>query len=147
MHAEDANIALKYGETLNRLGDLSGAEQAVQASLKINPNQYEARLLLGDVYFRLHKLTEAQDQLEAAALVQSTLESEMKLGEVLLAQGKFDEAREHLLAATRLDPKSADAYDLLARAYAGLHKTAEAGAAQSRAKVLRNVPSNRANKN
>jgi choline-sulfatase len=147
MHAEDANIALKYGETLNRLSDLSGAEQAVQASLKINPNQYAARLLLGDIYFHLHKMTEAQDQLEAAVLVQSSFDGELKLGEVLLAQGKCDEAREHLLAAIGLDPKSAYAYDLLARAYTGLHKTAEASAAQNRAKVLRNVPSNRANKN
>jgi len=71
----------------------------------------------------------------------------MKLGEALLAQQKFDEAREHFLVATRLDPKSADAYDLLARAYVGLRKTAEANAAQNRAKVLRSRKSNQTTKN
>jgi choline-sulfatase len=142
VRADDATAALKLGEALKVTGDFPGAAQAVQASLKINPNQHAARFLLGDIYFRLHNLRAAQDQLEAAVLVQSTFEVEMKLGDVLLAQEKFEEARDHLLTATKLDPNSSEAFELLARAYLGLHKNQQASAAQYRAKILRTRKSN-----
>jgi choline-sulfatase len=147
LHPDDAGVALKLGQALNATGDLPGAQQAVQASLKANPNQYAARVLLGDVYFRLHELNAAQDQLEAALLMQSTVEAETKLGEILLARENFDEAREHLLAAVKLDSTSAEAYDSLARAYLGLHKTTEANAAQNRAGALRVSQASRPKKN
>ncbi len=139
----DANLVSKRGEALTMADDLPGAELALQSSLKINPNQYAARFSLGTVYLRMQKLTAAQDQLEAALLVQSTFEAEMKLGEVFLEQEKFEEAQAHLATAIKLGPNSAEAYELLARAYTGLHKTQEARNAEGHAKVLRSRKTSR----
>jgi choline-sulfatase len=136
LRPDDANLALNHGEALRKAGDFPAAKLALQASLKRNPSQYAARLQLGFVYFRLHELNSAQDQLEAALLIQSTFEARLKLAEVLLAQEKFEEARQQLEAAVKLRRDSAEAYELLARAYARLGNKESAQQAQSRAKSL-----------
>jgi choline-sulfatase len=133
---DDANVALKHGEALNMAGDMHGAEHALQASLKLNPDQYHARFLLGSVYFRLRDLRAAEDQLEAALLVQTSFEAEAKLAEVLLAQERFEEARQHLETAITFRRDSSEAYDLLARAFTGLGDKERAQQAENRSKSL-----------
>jgi len=136
LRPDDANLALNYGEALSKAGDQRGAEEAIQASLKLNPKQYAARFLLGSIYSDTHKLNAAQDQLEAALLIQATSEAHLKLAEVLQAEQKFEEARQEAEAAIKIRGDSAEAYELLARAYTGLGKNESAQKAQSHAKAL-----------
>jgi arylsulfatase A-like enzyme/cytochrome c-type biogenesis protein CcmH/NrfG len=136
LRPDDANLALNYGEALSKAGDQREAEEAVQASLKLNPRQYAARFLLGSIYFETQQWNAAQDQLEAALLIQSTPEAHLELAEVLLAEQKFEEARQEAEAAIKIRGDSAEAYELLARAYTGLGKNESAQKAQSHAKAL-----------
>ena len=69
MHPEDAAAALHHGQALEQLGELSGAREALESSLRIAPGQFPARLLLGSVLLRLNEAKLAQDQLEAALLL------------------------------------------------------------------------------
>ncbi len=133
----DAHLAFEEGAALNKSGNLKEAEKALQDSLKLNPNQPAARTTLADVYFKTQQFAAAQDQLEAALLIQPTLEAALKLSEVFLAQKKFEEALQQLDPATKSHPDSAEALDLLARAYAGLNKPEKAQQAEDRAKSLR----------
>jgi choline-sulfatase len=136
LRPEDANIATNQGEALSQAGDLVGAKAALEASLKLNPGQYRARFLLGSVCFALHEFNAAQDQLEAALLMHSTFEAQKKLGEVFLAQDKFQNARQQLEDAIKMQPDSAEAYELLARAYDGLGDVGSAGKARARANAM-----------
>jgi choline-sulfatase len=133
---DDSNLALNLGEALRGAGDLRGAERALQASLKSNPHQYAARLQLGVVYFDLQEFAAAQDQLEAALLIQPAFEAELKLGELFLKENKFKEAVEQLGEATRTRHDSARAYELLAQAFEGLDDRAKAQQARNRAQAL-----------
>jgi choline-sulfatase len=134
----DATTAFYYGEALEMTGNLSGARDALQNSLKADPNQFPARLELGRVYLGLKDTTAAEDQIEAALLLQpADVEAQLGLAEVLIAEGKFAEAVRQLLAISRSHPDNAEAYSLLAKAYTGLGKKADASAAVSRARALR----------
>jgi predicted Zn-dependent protease len=55
------------------------AEKPLQASLKLNPNQYAARFVLGSVYLEMKQPAAAQDQLEAAPVIKPTFETQLKL--------------------------------------------------------------------
>ena len=129
-------MALHHGEALSKAGDFTAAKLALEASLKINPGQYPARVLLGSAYFSLHEFTAAQDQLEGALLINTTPEAQIKLAEIFLAQNKYEEARQLLEAAVKLRRDSTEAYDLLAQAHKGLGNNRRAQQAQSRAKIL-----------
>jgi Flp pilus assembly protein TadD len=134
---DDANIAFNCAKALNLAGDDKSAIEALQASLKSNPSQYEARFLLGTIYFRSHDAKDAQDQLEAALLLQSTVEATLKLAEVLIAQEHYSEAVADLTPLTTQASRNAQFYDLLAAAYTGMHKEEDARKAQQRADSLR----------
>ena len=122
LRPDDANLALHLGEALSKSGEAQAAEQAFQASLKLNPHEYAARFMLGSFYFSRKEFSAARDQLEAALLIQTTFEAQIELAKVQLAQRKFEEARQQLEAAIKIRGDSAEAYDLLARAYTGLGK-------------------------
>jgi len=133
----DAAVELNYSEALRMTGNLGGARDALQASLKLNPNQFAARLLLGKVYLGLKGLSAAEDQLEAALLLQpASIEAQLSLAEILIAQRKFGEAVPQLLAVTHSQPANAEAYNCLARAYSGLGQKEKALTAANRAKAL-----------
>ena len=136
LRPEDAILALNHGEALSKAGDFPASKLALETSLKLNPGQYGARLLLGSVYLELQEFTAAQDQLEAALLIRTTFEAQVKLANALLAQNKNEEARQQLEEVVKLHRDSADAYDLLSQAYKGLGNKDRAQQAQNRAKFL-----------
>src|SRR5437667_4658472 len=70
VHPDDAIAAFDYGRALELSGDLPGARDALQASLKLNPHQFAARLLLGRIHLKLSESKAAEDQFEAAVLLQ-----------------------------------------------------------------------------
>ena len=101
------------------------------------PAQFEARLLLGHVYLGLKDPTAAEDQFEAALLLQSgSVEAQLGLAEAQITNGKFAEAAQSLQALSKSQPKNPKVFDLLAKAYSGLGKKAEAQQAEARAKLL-----------
>jgi cytochrome c-type biogenesis protein CcmH/NrfG len=67
---EDSTAAFYEGQAREKTGDFAGARDALEASLKLTPSQFPARLLLGQVYLALKDRKNAEDQFEAALLLQ-----------------------------------------------------------------------------
>ena len=65
----DAAIAFAEGRALAKIDDLLGAKNALIGSLKLDPSQFPARILLGQVYLKLKEPKAAEDQFEAALLL------------------------------------------------------------------------------
>ncbi len=136
-HPNDTGEAFEYGQALELSGDLSGARDALLASLKLNPQQFEARLALGRVYLGLNDSNAAEDQFEAAVLLQpGSTEAQLNLAKALIRQKKFAEAVELLEVIAEPSSSNPEIFELLARAYAGLGRRQDAQRAQLRAKSL-----------
>jgi choline-sulfatase len=134
---DDATAAFYAGQALEKTHDPAGARDALETSLKLLPGQFQARLLLGQVYLDLKDPKAAEDQFEAALLLQSSsVEAQLGLAEAQMAEGNFAEAVQSLEALSKTQPKNAAVFDLLAKAYSGLGKKAEAQQAEARAKLL-----------
>src|SRR5260370_39276392 len=108
-------------------GDLPGARDALQASLKLNPHQFAARLLLGHVYLRLDDSKAAEDQFEAAVLLQpGSSEAQIDLAEALIRQKKFAYAVELLEPIAGSSGGGPARFSLLAKGLAGLGRRQDA---------------------
>ncbi len=135
---DDATAAFYEGQAFEKTHDLEGARDALEASLKLMPGQVEARLLLGQVYLGLNNAKAAEDQFEGALLLQSgNLEAQLGIAKAQLAENNFNDATQRLDALSKSQPRNAEVFDLLAQAYLGLGKKAEAQRAEARAKLLR----------
>jgi tetratricopeptide (TPR) repeat protein len=138
VNPNDAADALAYARALELGGDLAGARDTLLASLKLNAEQFEARLALGRVYAGLKDLKAAEEQFEAAVLLQpGSSEGQIELAKTLLQRRKFSDAAELLEAAAEPPNRNAEIFELLAEAYAGLGRRQEAQRARVRAKMLR----------
>ncbi|HKW35548.1 MAG TPA: sulfatase-like hydrolase/transferase [Candidatus Acidoferrum sp.] len=137
LRADDAEVAFEYGRALDLSGDLPGARHALQGSLRLNSQQSAARLLLGQVCLKSNDPKTAEDEFEAALLLQpASVEAQIGLAKALLRQRKFGDAVE-LLEGITTSSENADLLELLAQAYAGLRKPGPAQAAKNKAKKLR----------
>jgi choline-sulfatase len=135
---DDATAAFYEGQALERIHDLPGARDALEASLKLMPGQFEARLLLGQVYLGLKNPQAAEDQFEAALLLQSkSVEAQIGVAKAQIAQGNWVGAVQELEPLTKSQAKNAEVFELLAQAYAGLGRAADAQQAETRAKALK----------
>lgn len=131
---DDAIVVFDYGRALELGGDLTGARGALQESLKLNPHQFAARLSLGQVYLRLDDSKAAEDQFEAAVLLQpGSEEAQIDLAKALIRERKFTEVVELLAGSSSRNPEM---FVLLAQGYAGLGRREDAQRAESRAKAL-----------
>lgn len=84
---EDATIAYDLGLALEKTGDLEGAREALETSLKLTPSQLPARVLLGNVYLGLKNFAAAEDQFEAALLIEpNSAEAKQGLAKVRASQ-------------------------------------------------------------
>jgi choline-sulfatase len=134
----DATAALYEGQALAKSHDLAGAREALETSLKLLPRQFKARLLLGHIYLDLKNPKAAEDQFEAALLLQSSsIQAQLGAANAQIAEGNAASALRDLEPLSEEQSHDADVFDLLARAYSALGKTVEAQRAQSRAKLLR----------
>jgi choline-sulfatase len=134
----DAADALAYARALELSGEPAGARDVLLASLKLNPEQFEARMALGRVYLGLKDLKAAEDQFEAAVLLQpGSSEAQIELAKTLIRRKEFSDAVELLEAAAEPSNHNAEIFELLAQAYSGLGRRQEAQRARSRAKSLR----------
>jgi choline-sulfatase len=138
-HPNDVTDALEYGQALELSGDLPGARDALLASLKLNPEQFEARLALGRMYLGLNDSNAAEDQFEAAVLLQpGSAKAQINLAKALIHQKKFAEAVELLEVVAEPSSRDPEIFELLAQAYSSLGRRQEAQRAQLRAQALQN---------
>jgi choline-sulfatase len=137
---DDVTAALYEGQAREKTGDLAGARDALEASLKLTPGQFPARLLLGQVYFGLKDLNKAADQFEAALLLEpKSVEARLGASRVQIAEGNFDAAIQQLEPLSKSQPRNPDVFELLAQAYRGAARSAEAQQAEQRAKALQKI--------
>ncbi|HKW65364.1 MAG TPA: sulfatase-like hydrolase/transferase [Candidatus Acidoferrum sp.] len=138
LRPDDAEVAFEYGRALELRGDLPGARQALQRSLKLNPKQIAAHLLMGQVCLKSNHSKVAEDEFEAALLLEpASLEGQIGLAKALLSQKKFGDAVELLKESATSSGDNADLFDLLAQAYTGLGKRGPAQVARDKAKQIR----------
>jgi arylsulfatase A-like enzyme/Flp pilus assembly protein TadD len=135
---DDATAAFYEGQALEGAHDPAGARDALEASLKLMPGQFQARLLLGRIYMELKNPREAEDQMEAALLLQhDSIEAKLGVADAQIAAGNFAAAVQVLEPLAQTKPRNAELFELLAQAYEGLGKKAEAQQATARAQLLR----------
>jgi choline-sulfatase len=136
----DAVAAFDYARALNLNGNLPGARAALQESLKLNPNQLDARLLLGQVDLSSNEYKSAEEEFESALLLKpASEEGQIGLAEALLGQKKFSDAVGLLEASTSSATTNAELFELLAQAYRAAGKTAPAKNAEEQAQRLRSA--------
>ncbi len=137
LRPEDAAPTLDFARALELNRDLAGACDVLQASLRLNPNQFSARLLLGQIYSHSGDSQAAEDQLEAAALLKpENVEAKTSLSKVLITQKRFTDVVALLEPLAKSSSNDADVFDSLAQAYTGLGRIADARRAQLRFKAL-----------
>jgi choline-sulfatase len=137
VHPDDATALFHEGQALEKTHDLGGARDALEASLKLMPGQFEPRLLLGQVYVSLQDPAAAEDQFEAALLLEpGNVEAQLGLANAQITKGNFAEAAQSLESLSKAQPKNAQVFHLLAKAYSGMGKKAEAQQAELAAKRL-----------
>jgi len=133
----DTPLTLDYARAVELHGDIAGARDVLLTSLKQNPNQFSAQLLLGQIYFRSGDLRAAEDRLETAALMQpENVEALTSLSKVLLNQKRFADVVELLEPLAKSSSNDSVVFDSLAQAYTGLGRIADARRAQLRFKAL-----------
>jgi arylsulfatase A-like enzyme len=66
---DDSAIGFLLGQALRKRNDLEGARAVLEETLKANPSEVAARLLLGSIYLDLKNPDAAADQFEAVLLV------------------------------------------------------------------------------
>ncbi len=134
---DDSTAAFYEGQAREKSGDWPGARDALEASLKLTPGQLPARLLLGQVYLKLKDAKAAEDQFEAAQLLDSkSIEAQLGSAEAQIMDNNFADALPPLQSLAQTEDKNPKVFELLARAYKGLGKNAEAEQAETRAAAL-----------
>jgi choline-sulfatase len=138
LRPEDHTAAFYEGKALVKAGNLTGARDALQDSVRLAPRQSaDARVLLGEVFLGLKDVKAAEDQFEAVLLLQpERVDAQIGIARTQLADQKFAEALRQLALLSKSQPRNADVFTLLAKAYSGLGRKLEARRAESRANVL-----------
>jgi arylsulfatase A-like enzyme/Flp pilus assembly protein TadD len=136
-HPNDATDAFEYARALELSGNLPGARDALLATLKLNPHQFEARLALGRVYLALNDSNAAENQfVEAVLLEPGRTEAQIALAKALIRQKKFADAVELLEPIAGPSSHDPEIFELLAQAYTALGRRQDAQRVQLRAKSL-----------
>jgi predicted Zn-dependent protease len=131
-------LTVDYARAQESSGGLPGARDTLQASLKANPDQFPARLLLGQIYFRSGDEAAALDQLQDAALLQpENAEAQLSLSQVLLRQKKFADVVDLLEPAANSSGDNADLLEALAKAYRGIGRVKDAQRTEARVRAMR----------
>jgi len=138
LRPKEAGAALDYGRALRFSGDREGARAALATSLRLEANQPEARLLLGQIALEAGRYKTAEDEFASALLLEPANEqAQIGLAKALLGQKKFTDARELLETTAAAETQNAELFDLLAEAYRALGRAADANRARERARSMR----------
>ncbi len=99
-----------------RLFDARRDREAVdelRRAVYLSPYQDEPHLLLGRLYERSGRLSDAIDEFQVALWCKETVEARLALGNALLESGDQDGAKRQVDRALALDPGNAQAQALL----------------------------------
>ena len=114
------------------------ARVALEKLLRLDDKSLVARLLLGRVYLHSNNAKAAEDQYEAAVLLQpGNTEAQLGLARALVREKKFVDAVGLLEETTKSGTENPEAFELLAQAYTALQKPDLAKQAADRAKSMR----------
>jgi predicted Zn-dependent protease len=130
--------AFDYARALELNGDLPHAREALESTLKLNPSQFAARVLMGKICLQLNDPKAAEDQLEAALLLQPrNIDAQLALAKAQVAQKEFSDAASGLEPLAKTQPSNPEVFELLRQAYSGLGKDAQAREAATKAERAR----------
>jgi tetratricopeptide (TPR) repeat protein len=104
---KDVDNALKAGEADFAHGDFAKAREGYLQALLLDPNNYEAVLLIGDTYFRQHANDSAGEWFARAIQIDPNRETSYRYwGDALSAMGKTAAARDKYINAVIAEPYS-----------------------------------------
>ena len=114
-HADAASSSVYVDDAMERLqqSDPQAAIIQLKNALREDPDNIEARRLLGELYLNLQRFPEAEKELRRAHDAAATPESTILLGRALLSQSKGDETLELIDEANGADADQARALALL----------------------------------
>ena len=102
---KEVDEAMKSAEADFARGDLDKAREGYLRALALDPNNYEAALFIGDVYFKQHVHGSAGEWFARAIQINPNRETAYRYwGDALVAMGKEDEARDKFIEAIIADP-------------------------------------------
>jgi tetratricopeptide (TPR) repeat protein len=116
----DPTLLTLAGATFKAIGDEKQAEAAFGKALEKDPSNFEAYRSLGNLYLDQHRLDEAKQRYEEAALKrpETVIGARTMIGTILEMQNKPEEARKEYEKVLAIDPQAAVAANNLAWAYA-----------------------------
>jgi choline-sulfatase len=133
LRPDEAKVNMNYARTLRLTKDFVAARSVLEQSLKADPKQPEARILLAQIQFRLDSRAEAKDQLASAVLSEpGNTKIIREVAKTLIDEREFEQALELLEPATE-SSSDRDMLQLLAQAYRGLGRMRDARRAELQA--------------
>ncbi len=116
-------LYIKLGELHEAHDNLTEAAQVYEAATQVHPSYLPAYLHLGEVFIRQRELEKAARVYEKAAkLAPDNSQIQIQLGVIYINQRQFEQAIAAFQGAIAVDRTAAEAYNNLARLYAGLGK-------------------------
>ena len=116
-------LYIKFGELHEAHDNLTEAAQVYEAATQAHPSYLPAYLHLGEVFIRQRELEKAaRIYQKAATLAPDNSQIQIKLGVIYINQSQFEQAIAAFQQAIAIDRTAAEAYNNLARLYAGLGK-------------------------
>jgi tetratricopeptide (TPR) repeat protein len=127
---EAARAALASGDEFVKKQQYNEASVEYRRSVQLDPTSGEARTKLADVFFRTNNAAAGLRELvRAADLLPGDADLQVKVGTIMLAAGRFEDARARADAALKARPQHVGAHVLRGNALAGL-KDFDAGLAE-----------------
>lgn len=102
---KDVDEAMRAAEAEFARGDFDKAREGYLRALKLDPNNYEAALFIGDVYFKQRSYPGAGEWFANAIRINPDRETAYRYwGDALLADGKDEDARSKYIDAIIAEP-------------------------------------------
>lgn len=135
---QNASVAFKLAEVLEKQGNAGAARDLLIDSLKYSPNSANSRISLGRIYLSLAESSQAADQFQAVLLLEpKNLRASLGLAEAYLAMGNVHAALLELESTRHDYPQDPDVFRLLAQAFRQSGQSVEATKAELQEKLLR----------
>ena len=116
-------LYIKLGELHEAHDNLAEAAQIYEVATQVHPSYLPAYLHLGEIFIRQRTLEKAVRVYEKATeIAPDNAQVQIKLGVIYINQRQFEPAIAAFKHATAVDNTAAEAYNNLARLYAGLGK-------------------------
>jgi len=135
----NAEVAYQYGQFLEKLGDLDGAEVQYLRALSNTPGHVASHLALGGLYRKRNDTVRSRQQYSAALDAGASDPEQLKqIGNVLLEDSEYDPAATAFERATKVNNNDPELHHGLAIAYLRQGKFDDAQREEQLALDLRN---------